>query len=111
VFDVSATKNALNSEDAPILPSWVWAVILFSAISWFMKGEEVKFTFPTTFKSWLLLTFLVGLIAVFNAASFPWWIALPFYWGIFTVGDVLEVLATKGRENYLKLTDNGNESD
>lgn len=110
-FGVGVTKNLLGTEYAQILPTWAWFVIIFSATSWFMRGEEIKFTFPNlTFKLWLLVTFLIGLIA-FVCASSPWWVGVPFYWGVLMAALTLDTLAAKGWENYLKLTENGSESD
>lgn len=110
-FGANETKNTLCTEDAPILPSWAWGAIMLSALLWISKGEEVKFYFPTTVKSILLLTFfLSGEIIAFNAASFPWWVGMPFLWGILLVAGVLGALADKGRENYSKLTNSSNEN-
>ena len=108
-FGVSATKDIIEASGAPILPKWGWFAIIFLAISWFMRGEEIRFKFPEmTFQALLILALIVGVIT-FVLDKFPFWIGFPFYWAVVIGLILLDALAAKGKENYLKLTGDNEE--
>lgn len=102
-FGASATREFFDGAGSSILPKWTWPVVIFSAVVWFWKGEEIKFRFPNlTFTSWLIVTVVMGLLA-FVFENFSFWVAGPFYFAVFIGLAALDTLAAKGKDNYLKL--------
>jgi hypothetical protein len=99
-IDIAKSETGIDSNS---LPQWAWGAIIISAIMWFCKGEEIKFTFPKpTFKEWLFWTVIIFIINAI-VANAPWWAVVPFYCAFGGLGGVIDDLAAKGRENHAKL--------
>ncbi len=107
IFEVGAdaVKNGTGIA-SDTFPQWFLGAAVFAGIAWFCKGEEIKFKFPTlTFKSWALLALAIFIMA-FVFANSPWWATAPFYFAIIVIGTVVDDLAEKGKDNFMKLKGN-----
>jgi hypothetical protein len=102
---VAATDFGISKTESywSILPGPVWGVLGFAIVSWFLRGEELRFMFPRTFKGWFLLNFGVVLL-VFAASVLPSWAFIPVYIGLLFFFGVLDELAAIGKRNYERLS-------
>ena len=95
--------DAVHSWVGEDVPKWLWWVAVFCGMSWFMRGEEVKFQFPKlTFPQWLVSSFLVLLFG-WAFAVLPFWASAPIWLGLVVGAGAVDELSLKGKENYLKL--------
>lgn len=95
--------GAAKSGFGDAIPTWFWLALSWCILTWVMRGSELKIPFPNlTFGQWLLFSTAVFLISwIFTVL--PWWATSPLWLLLFVVGDALEELVVKGRENFDKL--------
>ena len=102
-FELEKIENI----DHFFLPQWLWLSIVVAALSWFMKGKEIRFVFPVLgIKSWLFFTFLTTSL-FFTLYNLEWWVSLPFVWALVATEVALVALEAKGKENYKRMNDEG----
>lgn len=99
IFGAEAVQSWIGDS----FPKWLLWVALYCVLSWFLRGEELKYRFPKlTFAQWLLsipIAFGSGWAFIELPLWASWSLGLAFVVG----ASALDELVAKGRENYLLL--------